>query len=364
MVSSKYIYYLFLMNALINIVNFVPRVLVFTRFHGALPSILISTVIGTLLLYGFTTALSSFKGQGLPEIFNANLPRFFSFLLLIIYACFWFLAGIITMLSFADITTRYVSPDISPYAVIIGFLLLSIICSRLSAESILYALETLLYLSTPVIVYMLVKALINPAFSWDAVMQVITYMWTKPKYVTLAGATFIFSGYYNLAIFNRNFKNLKTRYLWTIPLLGLVILLITFLVPIGYHGTIGVEDHVFSWFSTADSIRMEMFIIERVLFLFYTVYLTLSMLSTVVHWHVGLELFKGAFQSKAGKLPSKKVDWWIMIPFAIGTLVLMNYLNQIRMAQLGQWFLNIRFANEFILLAILFYVKRRSAKRT
>lgn len=364
MVRSKYIYYLFLVNALINIINFVPRILIYTRFHGALPSILISTVIGTLLLYGFTKIMSGFQGQGLPEILNANLPRFFSFCIIIILASFWFAAGIITMLSFVDITVRYISPDISPYAVITGFLLLSVICSRLSSESILYGLETILFLSTPIIIYMLAKAFMNPSFSWDAVMQIVTYMWTKPKFVTVAGATFIFSGYFNLAIFNRNFKDLKTRYLWIIPLFGLVILLITFSVPIGYQGTVGVEDHVYSWFSTADSIRMELFIIERVLFLFYTIYLTISMLSTVVHWHVGLELFKGAFQSKAGKLPGKKADWWVLIPFSAATIIIMNYLNQVRLAQAGQWFLNIRLINEFVLLAILFYAKKRSTKKT
>lgn len=364
MVSSKYIYHLFLVNALINIINFVPRVLIYTRFHGALPSILISVIIGTILLYGFTRIMSGFNGQGLPEILNANIPRFISFIIIIIFACFWFVAGIITMLSFVDITVRYISPDISPYAVIVGFLLLAVICCRLSSESILYGLETILFLSTPVIIYMLAKALLNPNFSWDAVMQIVTYMWTKPKYVSLAGATFIFSGYFNLTIFNRNFKDLKTRYLWTIPLFGLLILLITFMVPIGYQGTVGVEDHVYSWFSTADSIRMELFIIERVLFLFYTIYLTLSMLSTVVHWHVGLELFKGAFQSKAGKLPGKKADWWVLIPFSIATIVIMNFLNQVRLGQAGQWFLNIRFINEFVLLAVLLYAKKRSAKKT
>ncbi|RCX20564.1 hypothetical protein DFP94_103295 [Fontibacillus phaseoli] len=364
MVSSKYIYYLFLMNALINIINFVPRVLVFTRFHGALPSIFLSTFIGTLLFFGFTYTIKGFKGQGLPEIFNATLPRFFSFLLLILYAFFWFMAGIITMLSFVDITLRFISPDISSYAVILGFLLLTSICCRLSSESILYALETLLFLVTPIIVYMLVKAFINPAFNWDAVMQVVTFMWTRPKYVSLAGATFIFSGYFNLAIFNRNFKQIKTRHFWMIPVVGLMILLVTFLVPVGYHGTIGVEEHVYSWFSTADSIRMELFIIERVLFLFYTTYLTLALVSTVLHWHVGLELFKGAFQSKEGKKPGKKMDWWVLVPFSAATIIIMNFLDQVRLGQLGQWFLNIRFLNELLLMGVMFYAKGRSAKKT
>ncbi|TYA15296.1 GerAB/ArcD/ProY family transporter [Paenibacillus faecis] len=364
MVSGKYIYYLFLMNALINIINFVPRILVLMRFHGALMAILIGTVVGTAILFAFTRLMSRFQGKGLPEIFNRYLPRVFSVPLLLLYSIFWFGAAIVTMLSFVDITLRFISPDISPYAVMIGFLLLSSICARLSSESILYALETILLLITPLIVYILVKSLTSEGFSWDAVLQTITYLWTKPNYSAVAGATFIFSGYMNLVVFNRNFRNLKTRLLWVIPVTAFVILLVTFLVPIGYHGTVGVEDHVYSWFSTADSIRMELFIIERVLFLFYTTYLSLSLFSMTIHWHVGLELFKGVFRSRHEKKESKKGDWWILIPVCIVTLLLMSFMNQVRLAQMGQWFLNIRFANEFVLLIALYIANKRSARRT
>lgn len=364
MVRSKYFYYLFLMNALINIINFVPRVLLYTRFRGALPSIFISVAISSTIIYIFVKALRRFEGQGLPEILNAVMPRGIGVPLLFMLGVFWFFAGSITMLSFVDISLRYISPDISPYAVIIGFLLVVGLCCRLDSDSILYGLETLLLLVTPAIAYMLIKAFMNPLFSWDAVMQMITYMWTRPKFVSIAGATFVFSGYINLVIFNRSFKKLNPRHLWLIPVFGLLILLLTFLVPVGYQGTIAVEDHIYSWFSTADSIRMELFIVERVLFLFYTIYLTLSLVSAVIHWHVGLELLKGMFQKKGGTLPGKKADWWILAPVCLITIVGMNFLNQVRMAQMGQWFLNIRFFGELLLLASIIYANRRSAAKS
>ncbi|MEF2967626.1 GerAB/ArcD/ProY family transporter [Paenibacillus sp. M1] len=363
MLNSKYFYYLFLINALINIINYVPRTLINDRFAGALPSIFISMVVGTMLLYGFAKTISHFGGKGLPEIFAERFSKIISLPLLILYSGLWFVAGIITMISFVDITVRFVSPDISPYAVIIGFLLVVSFFAHLSEESILYALETLLFLFTPIILYILIKSLLSPDFSWDAVMQVITYMWTKPKYGTVAAGTFIFSGYFNLAIFNRCFKRLNTRYIWTIPITGLMILLVTFLVPIGYHGTIGVEDHIFSWFSTADSIRMELFIIERLLFLFYTIYLALSLVSAVIHWHVGLELFKGAFGPKEGNSGFKKADWWILGSFSLLTVLIMSQLDQERLALFGQWFLNVRLVGEFALLAVILFVRIRSVKK-
>lgn len=364
MLRSKYFYYLFLINALINIINFVPRILLFMRFQGALLSIFISVVISTVMILVFLKALRRFEGQGLPEILNAHMPRIVSAPLLFIFAAFWFIAGMITMLSFVDISLRYISPDISPYAVIIGFLLVVGICCRLGSDSILYGLETLLLLILPVVLYILVKSLINPRFSWDAVMQIFTYMWTAPKFVSIAGATFVFTGYVNLTVFNRSFKKLKPKYVWLIPVFGLLILLNTFLVPIGYQGTAGVEDHIYSWFSTADSIRMELFIIERVLFLFYTIYLGLSLVSSVIHWHVGLELFKGIFQRKDGKLPGKRADWWILAPICLITILVMNFLDQVKLGQMGQWFLNIRFIGEFLLLGSIIYANRRSAAKS
>lgn len=382
MVSHRYYYYLFLMSAIINIINLVPRILILTRFDGVFWSILLAVAFGTFTMFIFTRLISQFKGQGFPEIFNAYLPKVIAAPLLILYSIFWFAAGSIMLLSFVDITLRFISPDIQAKAIMIGFLILVVGASRIKATSILYATETVLMLSFPAIVFILVKALINPAFNWDSVLQVLTYLWTKPKLVTVTGATFAFTGYVNLAIFNRSFNNLrlKLRHFWLVPVSGLLILLITLLVPVGYHGTIGVEDHVYSWFSTADSLRMETFIVERVLYLFYITYLSMSLVTVVIYWHVGLELFKGCFNEREDKEESRdtetdtgkktKKNQWIeavlLFTFSAIMIYLVDRINQVQLAQAGQWFLNLRFFSEmFLILLLLFLVwrKRRGARR-
>lgn len=75
MAKSRYFYCLFLMNSLINIINFVPRELIDRRFDGALFSILIATVLGTLFVYIFTVLIAKFPGKGFPEIFTPLLPK-------------------------------------------------------------------------------------------------------------------------------------------------------------------------------------------------------------------------------------------------------------------------------------------------
>ncbi|WP_019635972.1 hypothetical protein [Paenibacillus fonticola] len=365
MVNERYFYYLFTIQALINIVNFVPRVLIDNRFEGALMSILVSVVLGTTLLIIFTKIISHFPGEGLPEIIHDTLPRFVGLPLLCIFAFLWYESGAITLVSFVDITLRFITPDVSPVFAIIGFLLLVTMCSRLKTESILYALETTLIINCPLVAYMLIKALINPHFSWDAVMQIITHLWTIPKYNSIAGASFIFTGYVNLAIFNRAFKSLKLRHLWMIPLSGLMVLLVTLLVPIGYHGTIGVEQQVYTWFSTADAIRSEFFIVERVLFIFYFSYLAMSLVSVVVHWHIALELVKGFLMKKKtkGVKAASNKDWWTLGLMTAGTVWMGFYFDQAKLTMFGQWFLNVRLPGELLLLATVLVAYRRRKKR-
>ncbi|MFD3260430.1 hypothetical protein ACE3MQ_17720 [Paenibacillus lentus] len=364
MVKEKYFYYLFLINALINIINFVPRVLIDNRFEGALMSIFLSVVIGTTLLVSFTKLIGHFPGEGLPEIVLTSLPRMIGIPLLTILAFLWYESGAITLVSFVDITIRYISPDVSPLFAILVFLLLVTLSSRLKTDSILYALEITIIINVPLVVYMLFKALLNPYFSWDAVMQVITHLWSMPNYNTIAGATFIFTGYVNLAIFNRAFKSMKPRHLWMIPVSGLLILLITLLVPIGYHGTIGVEDQVYPWFSTADSIRSEFFVVERVLFMFYFTYLSLSLVTAVIHWHIALEIIKAfSFKKKKNLKTAYNKDWWILVPMTLATIGMGFYFDQVKLTLFGQLFLNVRLIGEVLLVSTIFVAYRRRKKR-
>lgn len=362
--SSKYFYYLFLINAMVNIINFVPRILQDARYHGALLSILIAVIIGPILMIGFVATIRKFPGQGIPQIFNSCMPKIMAGILLIGYASIWYMAGGISLLSYLDVTIRFISPDISPLLLMIGFLLLVTVCSRLRSDSILYGLEVILIIFSPIILYMLGKCVFDPNFNWDAVKEVLTHLWIMPNYTTVAAASYIFSGYLNLAVFNTAFKQINMKRVWLIPVIGLLVLFITFVVPIGYHGTVGVERYAYHWFSVADSIRIELFVIERMLFLFYVVYLTLAMVSSIIHWHVALELCKGALRPYSDNHDWPKADWWILAIFSAGVIMTMQMSDQTRLFLTGEWFLNIRLAGELTILGFLLFASWRRVRRT
>ncbi|UQZ33934.1 hypothetical protein C2I18_10600 [Paenibacillus sp. PK3_47] len=364
MASTRYLYWLVLMNSLINIINFVPRELIDARFKGAQTSILLATVLGTFLIYLFTSLMSKFPGKGVPEIYEKSLPRLLASPLIVIFALLWCLAGIITLLSFVDITLRFISPDTGPYYIIISFLFVVCLCARMDSLSLLYGLEMMLGISLPLILYTTFKAVINRDFNWDAVLQIMTFAPHAPDLKSVMAATFTFSGYVNLAIFNRVFHKLKLKHRWIMGVQGFFVLLLTFFVPIGYYGTMGVERHVYTWFSTADSIRIESFLIERMLYIFYFAYVTMSLVSVIIHWHVGKEMLMSLFPPSKHKV-SRAKRWQeaiILSLFCAVTLTLMN-LDQYQLNNLGVFFLNARGAGELLISAVLFYcyldVRRR-----
>ncbi|ANA79895.1 hypothetical protein C7121_07970 [Paenibacillus glucanolyticus] len=370
MVRNKYFYYLFLLNATINLINYVPRILIQDRFDGALISILIAIPIGSLLLYTFTKLIQKFPGEGLPEIFNSMMPAWISGVLLVLYGLGWYFSSVITLVSFVDITNRYVSPDVSPIIVLIGFLVVVALSARLDSESILYALEMILYMTVPIIMYMAWRVFSNPYYSWDAVRQIITHLWDIPNYRTVAAATYIYTGYINMVVFNRIFHKFRVKHIWSIVIVSILTLAVSIFAPIGLLGAAGAGEHVYPAFSTADSLRIRYFIIERMIYVFYVVYMCLSLVNSIVHWHVGKELILGGFRLKSDKPESirkkRKVEWWVLAAFCVIILASSMAINQYSLNDMAIVFLDVRFAGEFLLIALLFYAvwrRRRRRKR-
>ncbi|MUG67586.1 hypothetical protein GNP94_16475 [Paenibacillus campinasensis] len=360
MVRNKYFYYLFALNATISLINFVPGILLGDRFDGGMMSLLISIPIGAGLLYVFSRVITKFPGQGLPEILYSVFPGWVSAPLLFIAAITWYFSSIVTLISFTGITNRYISPDISPYIIIIGFVVVVCLTTRLDSESILYALEMFLYMAVPLIVYMIWRALSSPFFSWDSVRQIITYAHNPPNFRSTAAATYVFTGYINMVIFNRIFHQFSMRHIILIILAGTGTLAVSMLGPVGFLGTVGAGEYEFPAFSAMDSLRIRYFIIERMIYVFYFVYMTLSLLNSIVHWHVSKELILGIFGF--GKAPvleknkrRRRAEWWIIGSFSAIVLTAFTLINQYSLRNMAVIFVESRFVGEFVIIAILIY---------
>ncbi|WP_409291625.1 GerAB/ArcD/ProY family transporter [Peribacillus sp. SCS-37] len=358
MVNNRYIYYLIVVNAFVNSINFVPRMLIDS--DGSLIAIFVSAIIGALLIFLFTKAISKFPGKDFSEILEPVLPKFIRGGMIIFFSLHWYVFGAITLASLVDITHRYITPDVNPYVLTAGFLLLVLFACQVESYSILSVIETVIVINIPLVIYFLFKVLFNDYFSWDTVREVITDSLDIPPYQSVAAGTFIFSGYINLVVFNRLFESVKIKRLWLVVTGLLFLMLLSFLVPIAYNGIDGVKHHIYPWMTTVDSIQIKYFIVERMMFIFYLFYITVSLAAIILFWHVGLRMMQGVLFKKE----SREFKWKNLVllgGFTIGTFFLIH-MDQFSFLSIGNWFIRVRFFSEVLLLMLLFFAVWRVKK--
>ncbi|MDQ6597343.1 hypothetical protein [Bacillus salipaludis] len=186
--------------------------------------------------------------------------------------------------------------------------------------------------------------------------EVGTHLFEFPNLKALAAATYVFSGYTNLMIFNRVIKGkLKIWNFIAVFFLGLFNLFTTFLIPIGFQGSDGANEFLYPWISTADCLRLVYSPIERVIFLFLMFYMSITLVSISVHWHASFELLKGTFKNKG----SKKKEWIVLSIFIVCAVAGVQYLNTVLLNKFTVYWLQIRFCFEVVTIVIFFLWARR-----
>lgn len=361
--ESRYLYYLVFLNMFVNIIFFIPNILISHRFEGALMAIFVSIPLSIGLMYLFLKYLARFPKQGLPEILEQCLFNGAHTLIKAMFGVLWFGTGLILLLAFIKINKDFINPDISRILILSLFLVLVCLASRLESTTLLFGLEILMLVNVPIILFVLIKSILNPHFSWDAIAEIGTHLLHVPSFDSLGAATFIFSGYTNMIIFHRVFgERLKGYHFGVFIIFGLLTLLTSFLIPIGFHGTYAANRYVNPWVVTADSMRIEFFIIERLVFPFIMLYFTIALISTIIHWHIAIEFFKKIPPTKwkqKGRIP---ISWYILFLFVAITFLSNYFLDEEKLISLSNIWLQIRLIGEFFLVTVLIYATRRSKK--
>jgi spore germination protein KB len=107
-------------------------------------SILIAVLIGTFLTLMFTKVAARFPEQGLPEAMESRRTRKIFTIFLPVIASLWFTAGLLTLLGFIDILSRFINPDISKVILMLLFLAVVGFIIQLPTKKVMYLLEIIL----------------------------------------------------------------------------------------------------------------------------------------------------------------------------------------------------------------------------
>ncbi len=351
---------------LVNVFMYVPSILIRERFDGAVLALPLGVLIGTIFLFLFVFSINKFPKLGLPEIIE-HTPKVFRNIFLFFFALIWFFAGSITLLAFNNVIIRFINPDITGFNMISAFLVLIImLLSLLRSDKILYTLEIIFILNLPLILIIMLQAYTNNYLTIDSVLEVGTHLFEVPSLSAIAAASFVFSGYANLVIFNRVFKEkINWKLLWIIPIVGFINLITSVLIPIGFWGADGVGDLTYPWIATSDALRIEFGPIERLTTIFILLYVSVATISTVVHWHVALEILKSIFHVKKFKQKKKTIfTWVILVIFGVGVILLEMNIKENTIFRFGEAWLNIRLFSEAFLIILMVLLSRRKKNGT
>ncbi|TVX97311.1 hypothetical protein [Cohnella terricola] len=366
---SRYFYYHVLYVGLINIMIFVPWTLFQNRFHGAVSAMAIAIVIGTIMAWTTTSLFLRFPEMALSDIVKAYFPRGIALIVNVIGAIIWGFAGILVVYAYSSTIQQFFNPDMNPYLFLLLMTAAGVWGATRCSRTIQFAHEVLMLLCTPLILMILFKAIFSPWLDWDAIRVSLGYVRTRPSLNSLSAALFVFAGYNTLVIFNRLIPaNTKIRQRWIIPVFCSFFLFVSFFIPIGFHGTVGVADYLYVWSITSDSMIMQYGFVYRVLYVFLLLYTALSLMFTMNTWHTAMEFIKAChprYTPQPDQYPVKAVNWWITISFAVLTFAYAAWANDQRNQLTYQSWLIVRSISEVVVLLILvwcFFVSRRKRR--
>lgn len=326
--NKRYMYYLILTHLVANMVAHIPKTLQNTADKGAIVSMAIGSFLGTSLVMLIILAFRQFPGKGMHELAQTHLPKWFYFPVIIYIAVNWFFAGLIQLASFVYLIIRFLTPEMSIYTICGAFVLITIFGIVGKSKSVLFTMETIFVLLSPLIIFMIVKIVGNKELNWDYVRVAFMHTTAMPNYTaTTATITLIVLGITNIAFFNRFFTN-KLHFTWKnfiiLWLVSIAVFFVIYFIPFGYNGYHRGNELIYPWIMTSDSVRMKFGFVERLVFIFMLNFLAISFVSITVHWHSAAR-FLSALMSERFQFKKKDMRpvlfsilfWCIAIPFIV-----------------------------------------------
>ncbi|MDW0111080.1 GerAB/ArcD/ProY family transporter [Sporosarcina aquimarina] len=299
---SRFVYYLILTNMLAIIMSPIPRLLLLRAGDGALSGMIVGIIGGALFTYVTVSFFLKYPGQDLIELLTKYTSSWIQIPVTLYFAFMWFIAGTITLIMTVFLLITFLTPVMSIYIISLSILITIFFGVLLKTKSILFTLEILCVLMIPVTVLMFFKMFTSHELDFDQVRLAVMHIKSIPDFTAFNASTFTFMGSANLIIFNKYFKEKQNISKWSIiciTLASIFMLINSYLVPIGFTGFDEIDQLMFPWTSSADSVRMKFGFIERVVFIFMFLFVTISFISIIIHWHVAYKLLSSIFRLKS-----------------------------------------------------------------
>ncbi|VEF49746.1 spore germination protein (amino acid permease) [Bacillus freudenreichii] len=362
---NRFLYYLIFVNMAANMISAVSKILMDHRMAGAVTSILLSIIFGLILLYINGKFFNQFPGKDFPALLKEHAPSWMYWALTVLIACAWFAAGLMTLITYSFMLKRFLTPDMPITWIASSFLIIVSFGILMNTKSVIYTVENVLIFSLPLVLFIIYKAFSSKQFEWDFVREAIMHFNHLPDYSAFSAASFVFAGSSNMIIFNRVFTHTKILVTWKqmciVGVVGTFVLATLYLAPIGLNGFQKIDHLVYPAISASDTLRMEFGIIERVLYLFLPLFLAISFLNLLIHWHVAIETCKNMVWFKKFEWKKNNLTPYLyLIIFWIITLMLVKTLSEYTLLLYSRYFYNLIPAITPLFFFSFWIIKRRA----
>lgn len=292
---NRHIYYLIVVNMITNIVATVPKILLEHSTSGAIASMVAGLIVGILFTIIIIYFFNKYPKQGLPELLKTYTPKWYYYPVLTFFTFMWYLAGTITLITFTFMLVTFLSPEMAIITMILPYIIILSYGILMKTQHVLYAIEIIFLITLPIGILTFIKAYSTSTFDWDFVRLGMMHSNHLPNFNSFTASVYFFTGVANLAIFNRYFLKEKIvlgKLIAVIGSISLFTLFTTYFMPIGFGGFDSITNLLYPWISTTDSVRMKYGLIERLVFIFLLFFITMAILSMIIHWHVAVQLLQ------------------------------------------------------------------------
>ncbi|WP_040285981.1 GerAB/ArcD/ProY family transporter [Sporosarcina koreensis] len=296
---SRFLYYLIFTNMVAIITTPIPRLLLQDAGDGAIVSMGLGTLGGILFTWIIIRFFSQHPGMDLPDLLVSYTADWFRIPVTLYFAILWFLAGAVNLVMTVFLLITFLSPEMSIYTITASILVTVYFGVLLKTKSVLFSLEIIFVLMVPFGILMMLKLFTSSELEWDQIKLSVMHINHLPTFTSFTSTFFMFLGCANLIIFNKYFKekqHVSILSLGWVLLFAIMMLVTSYFFPIGLSGFDRIGQLIFPWISSADAIRMKYGLVERVVFIFMFIFVTIAFMSIIIHWHVAYKLINSVFR--------------------------------------------------------------------
>jgi hypothetical protein len=289
--KNRYFCFYILSVLIINTLTYFPYIFLHNWNQGFPFAIFAGFLIVSIISIILLKVYNRFEGKCLIEInqqlFGKKIGDFFSLLFIIV--CFS--EGYLLFISTIVISRKIVLPTTSPYLISLAVLLVVGCCLLNTEKTILIIISFFTF-----IIFMVYPGIIAITFreiDLRLMEGVIRHSLKIPSLELVAFGAFFFAGIENLALYNVAFKKNKIKNALLIYIfIGIPLAFLTVLMPIGIWGDVAVKTLNLPTLITNDVIGVDLFVIERGLFIVFPIYFVISLIGVINYMYVSFGLLK------------------------------------------------------------------------